>query len=82
MSSTGKYYLGFRIHQLKGSKTAANFYTFRGTYTTQAHTKRNVRKGEFLMHDIEYLDTFASLKSDGYKYPKETIDELWENLLL
>ncbi|KAF3904555.1 Alpha-mannosidase [Orbilia brochopaga] len=45
-------------------------------------TKWHVRKGEFLLHDIEYLATHASLASKSYKYPKQDIDDLWENMCL
>ncbi|KAK5074990.1 Glycoside hydrolase, 38 vacuolar alpha mannosidase [Lithohypha guttulata] len=58
------------------------FELHRGTYTTQANNKRNNRKQEIMMHDIEYLATLASLSSKKYQYPKKEIDELWENILL
>ncbi|KAF3933858.1 Alpha-mannosidase [Dactylella cylindrospora] len=58
------------------------FELHRGTYTTQSKTKWHVRKGEFLLHDIEYLATHASLANANYKYPKADIDELWENMCL
>jgi hypothetical protein len=29
-----------------------------------------------MMHDIEYLATLATLKSDSYKYLKKEIDEI------
>ncbi|KZF25892.1 glycoside hydrolase family 38 protein [Xylona heveae TC161] len=63
------------------------FELHRGTYTTQANNKRNNRKAEILLHDVELLATFASLKDiahkgDSYKYPKKEIDEMWEKVLL
>ena len=64
------------------------FELHRGTYTTQANNKRNNRKAEIMLHDIEYLATLASIqddmrrKSTGYKYPKKDIDSMWENVLL
>ncbi|KAK6523441.1 Glycoside hydrolase, 38 vacuolar alpha mannosidase [Arthrobotrys megalospora] len=58
------------------------FELHRGTYTTQSKTKWHVRKGEFLLHDIEYLATHASLANKSYKYPKQEIDDLWENMCL
>ncbi|EAU38407.1 hypothetical protein ATEG_01650 [Aspergillus terreus NIH2624] len=53
-------------------------------YTTQANNKRNNRKSEFLLREIEYLATLATLapNNGGYKYPKEVIDEMWEGVLL
>lgn len=60
------------------------FELHRGTYTTQANNKRNNRKSEFLMRDIELLATLASLtnSSGNYEYPKEAIDDMWEAILL
>ncbi|KKY26012.1 putative alpha-mannosidase [Diplodia seriata] len=64
------------------------FELHRGTYTTQANNKRNNRKSEILLHDIEYLATLASIKDlvlggeSTYKYPKEAIDDMWESTLL
>lgn len=58
------------------------FELHRGTYTTQANNKLNNRKQEVMLHDVEYLATLASLKSKSYKYPKQEIDEMWENVLL
>ena len=54
----------------------------RGTYTTQANNKRNNRKSEIMLHDLEYLATLATLKDSTYKYPKKDIDDMWENVLL
>ncbi|KAL1303710.1 hypothetical protein AAFC00_007062 [Neodothiora populina] len=64
------------------------FELHRGTYTTQANNKKNNRKSEIMLHDIEYLATLASIQDvikgtkTGYKYPKEEIDSMWENVLL
>ncbi|KAE8149958.1 galactose mutarotase-like domain-containing protein [Aspergillus avenaceus] len=60
------------------------FELHRGTYTTQANMKRNNRKAEFLLREIEYLSTLASLTQTkmGYQYPKKEIDDMWENVLL
>lgn len=58
------------------------FELHRGTYTTQANNKWNNRKTEVMMHDIEYLATLATLKDSSYRYPKNDIDDIWENTLL
>ncbi|SLM37789.1 alpha-mannosidase [Lasallia pustulata] len=58
------------------------FELHRGTYTTQANNKRNNRKSEIMLHDVEYLATLASIKDSSYKYPKKDIDDMWENTLL
>ena len=54
----------------------------RATYTTQANNKRNNRNAEIMMHDVELLATYASIKDESYTYPKKDIDEIWEGLLL
>jgi alpha-mannosidase len=41
----------------------------RGTFTTQGRTKRANRKSEFLLHDAEFLATYASPIDPGYTYP-------------
>ncbi|KAF2754139.1 alpha-mannosidase [Pseudovirgaria hyperparasitica] len=64
------------------------FELHRGTYTTQANNKRNNRKAEVMLHDLEYLATLATIKDTyghqgaSYKYPKEDIDDMWEAVLL
>jgi alpha-mannosidase len=67
------------------------FELHRGTYTTQANNKRNNRKTEFLLRDVEYLCTMATIKdlmdskvhqSRKYRYPKKDIDFMWEAVLL
>lgn len=60
------------------------FELHRGTYTTQANNKRNNRKAEFLLREIEYLATLATVtgKNDKYKYPKKDLDDMWESVLL
>jgi alpha-mannosidase len=58
------------------------FELHRGTYTTQANNKRNNRKSEILLHDIELLAAIASIRDSSYKYPKAEIDNMWESVLL
>ncbi|OTB18401.1 glycoside hydrolase family 38 protein [Daldinia sp. EC12] len=58
------------------------FELHRGTYTTQANNKRNNRKSEFMLRELELLATIASLKFKSYKYPKAEFDEMWEAVLL
>jgi alpha-mannosidase len=53
----------------------------RGTYTSQARTKRNNRKDEFLLHDAEFLAAWASLATD-YTYPHENLNRAWELVCL
>ncbi|HEX5807520.1 MAG TPA: alpha-mannosidase [Anaerolineales bacterium] len=53
----------------------------RGTYTTQARNKRANRKSEFLLHDTEFLATYASLLTD-YQYPITEFTDAWRTLCL
>lgn len=53
----------------------------RGTYTSQARNKRENRKCEFLLHDAEFLASWASLR--GYMtYPHDDLRRAWELLCL
>ena len=54
----------------------------RGTYTTQAANKRNNRKAEFGLHDVELLATMANLKGAEYAYPAAELDRLWKLVCL
>ena len=54
----------------------------RGTYTTQSRTKRANRKSEFLLHDAEFLATFASLLDPSYPYPASELRKAWELVCL
>ena len=64
------------------------FELHRGTYTTQANNKRNNRKSELMMREIEYLAALASLRNvaagrkQNYAYPKKDINFMWEAILL
>ncbi|MBN1971207.1 MAG: alpha-mannosidase [Candidatus Delongbacteria bacterium] len=48
----------------------------RGTYTTQAKTKRNNRQLELELRDTEFLGILSG------NYPKERIDRIWKDTLL
>jgi len=56
------------------------FEYHRGTYTSQARTKRHNRQTEVLLHDAEFLWSLAKL--NGRHYPKDDLDSLWKTLLL
>ena len=53
----------------------------RGCYTTQSNTKRNFRKSEVALREVELFSTLASIHT-GFSYPKERIDKVWQNLCL
>lgn len=60
------------------------FELHRGTYTSQSNNKRNNRTAEFLLREIEYFATLATVAKtkSSYKYPKEDLDNMWESVLL
>ncbi|KAJ1933735.1 Glycoside hydrolase, 38 vacuolar alpha mannosidase, partial [Linderina macrospora] len=59
------------------------FELHRGTYTSQSNNKRNNRQAEFLMRDVELLNTVAKSLSFGlYEYPMEAIRSLWKQVCL
>ncbi|MGB4419145.1 MAG: alpha-mannosidase [Bacillota bacterium] len=53
----------------------------RGTYTSQARTKRNNRKSEILLHNAELFNSLAFRCLDGYEYPQKEINESWKIVL-
>ncbi|EDO17522.1 hypothetical protein Kpol_534p1 [Vanderwaltozyma polyspora DSM 70294] len=59
------------------------FEFHRGTYTSQANTKRLIRFSEIKIHDLEWIATKVSvLYPDVYKYPSKEINDLYENICL
>ncbi|ATG55307.1 alpha-mannosidase [Brachybacterium ginsengisoli] len=54
----------------------------RGTYSSQIHGKQGNRRTEALMHDVELWSATAAHRVDGFDYPYEEIDSLWDKLLL
>jgi alpha-mannosidase len=57
------------------------FQAHRGTYTSQAKTKRNNRKIELALREAEMWST-ASHTLAGDAYPQEMLDQTWRTLLL
>lgn len=56
------------------------FNAHRGTYTTQAAVKRNNRRSEFALHELEAWGALAMLR--GHAYPAAQAERLWKTLLL
>ncbi|KAJ7872246.1 glycoside hydrolase family 38 protein [Mycena leptocephala] len=55
----------------------------RGTYTSHGSIKKGNRHSEILLRDVEHVATLASLAGKKkYVYPKATLDEAWEKVLL
>jgi alpha-mannosidase len=54
----------------------------RGTYTTQARTKRYNRKLEFALRECEFLySAIAMLSPSDLPYPREALLECWKKIL-
>jgi alpha-mannosidase len=54
----------------------------RGTYTSQARNKLANRKSEFLLHDAEFLATYASLLEPSFNYPHAILEQAWRLICL
>ncbi len=54
----------------------------RGTYTSQAKTKKNNRQSEKLYHDVENLWSLANLLEVRKDYPSHMLRENWKLILL
>ena len=58
------------------------FQAHRGTYTSQANTKRGNRKGEMALREAEMWGGTATCLAKKYKYPLSLMDETWKMLLV
>lgn len=56
------------------------FTAHRGTYTSQALEKKNNRRAEFMMHDLELWGALAMLK--GKAYEEDRAEAQWKTILL
>lgn len=54
----------------------------RGTYSSQIRGKQGNRRAEALMHDVELWSATAARLVDGFAYPYDEIDRLWDSVLL
>ncbi|MFJ6719305.1 alpha-mannosidase [Streptomyces sp. NPDC091259] len=54
----------------------------RGTYTSQAKTKRGNRRSESLLREAELWATTAAVRVAGYAYPYEDLERIWKTVLL
>ncbi len=53
----------------------------RGTYTSQARTKRGNRRSEALLHEAELWGATAAIRV-GHPYPYDELREAWQTVLL
>ncbi|MFX4294601.1 alpha-mannosidase [Streptomyces bohaiensis] len=54
----------------------------RGTYTSQAKTKRGNRRSESLLREAELWAATAAVREEGYAYPYEELERIWKEVLL
>jgi alpha-mannosidase len=52
----------------------------RGTYTAQAKNKRNNRKTELMLRDVEFLCA-AAARLTGFPYPDKALHDAWQDTL-
>ncbi|KAJ2780731.1 Glycoside hydrolase, 38 vacuolar alpha mannosidase [Coemansia javaensis] len=58
------------------------FELHRGTYTTQAATKKCNRQAEFALRDAELLSVIAQSAARGFAYPAAELERLWKLVCL
>ncbi|HCE46022.1 MAG TPA: alpha-mannosidase [Lentisphaeria bacterium] len=57
------------------------FQAHRGTYTSQAKTKKGNRMSENFLREAELWSAVAGVLA-GFKYPLQEVDSLWKDILL
>ena len=80
MDSPISFYENIDIEKLDTWKGELYFELHRGTFTSQARTKKLNRECEFLLQRVEWLCTLAAVKK-GSLYPHQEIDRLWKRVL-
>ncbi|KAJ2489478.1 Glycoside hydrolase, 38 vacuolar alpha mannosidase [Coemansia sp. RSA 2050] len=58
------------------------FELHRGTYTSQALTKKYNRQCEFLLRDVEMLSVIAQTADSGFAYPADELTRMWQQVCL
>ncbi|KAJ2798699.1 Glycoside hydrolase, 38 vacuolar alpha mannosidase, partial [Coemansia helicoidea] len=58
------------------------FELHRGTYTTQASTKKGNRQAELLLRDVEMLSVLARSFAHGFAYPAAELERIWKLVCL
>lgn len=57
------------------------FEYHRGVYTSQAETKRDNRRSEFALQNVEFLSQFSKVLLETTDYPREALWEHWHTVL-
>ncbi|KAJ1735830.1 Glycoside hydrolase, 38 vacuolar alpha mannosidase [Coemansia biformis] len=58
------------------------FELHRGTYTSQANTKKGNRQAELLLRDVEMLSVLAQSTAHGFAYPAAELERIWKLVCL
>ncbi len=54
----------------------------RGTLTSVANNKANNRRAERRLRELEYLSAIATVLKPGTPYPRETLNQFWELVMV
>jgi alpha-mannosidase len=86
-NSVDEFFANLEKKELAGNKFVTwygelYFELHRGTYTTQSNNKKGNRNAEIMMRDLEMLAAYASIRTKYFKYPKQEIDDMWEDICL
>ena len=82
MSHPNEFFEDIENNKLPENRYVGELYfqAHRGTYTTQAKTKKGNRKSEFALRECEFWLAAAN-KIKGYEYPYDELESLWETVL-
>ena len=82
MSHPNEFFEDIENNKLPENRYVGELYfqAHRGTYTTQAKTKKGNRKSEFALRECEFWLAAAN-KIKGYEYPYDDLESLWETVL-
>lgn len=83
MSSPAEFFADLRAQGLPRERYVGELYfqAHRGTYTSQAKTKRGNRKSEFALREAEMWGTLAGITA-GFKFHPDSLQEAWRRVLL
>jgi alpha-mannosidase len=83
MSSPAEFFADIKEQGLPRERYTGELYfqAHRGTYTSQAKTKRGNRKSEYALREAELWGAMARLVS-GFDFQPGTLWEAWRNVLL
>src|SRR6185437_11048480 len=83
MASPAEFFDAARAELAAPAVWAGELYLelHRGTYTSQARTKRGNRRSEALLHEAELWSATAAIRA-GVDYPAEELREAWRTVLL